>query len=248
MLVSIEHKYVFLCNPKCATCSSESMLEPYSDILYLHKSAIRHTNYRHYEKYIKPYLEDVVDITNSLETICLVREPVSWLYSWYRFRSRYELRKSAELKQYSTTGISFSEFVEAYMISSPPPFANIGNQIDFVKNESGQVGVDTIFAYEKNDLFVSYLSDIIGKKLSLGRENVSPASARDSNIYAYIGVVMRKVNNRLNFPHAVFAVNERESKLPVHLSRSLRKFIPDDFMLHEMATNGKFFTKCNKNR
>lgn len=91
MLISAKYNFVFLCTPKCASSSIETMLRRYSDISLVGPPFFRHTNYRIYSKYLKPYLMETGKIKN-IETICLIREPLSWLHSWYRFRARHEIR------------------------------------------------------------------------------------------------------------------------------------------------------------
>ena len=55
-----------------------------------------------------PYLREIG--AGDTETVCVIREPIDWLGSWYRFRSR-----SSAPKAKSTKGISFETFVEGYL-------------------------------------------------------------------------------------------------------------------------------------
>ena len=75
MLISTKYRFVFFCMEKCASNSIEEMLGPYCEIHLRGLPAVRHTDYLAYKKYVRPYLRDRG--IEDLETICLVREPVS---------------------------------------------------------------------------------------------------------------------------------------------------------------------------
>lgn len=160
---------------KCASTSIEATLRPYSDII-LPVNPFKHTSYRNYHKYLMPYLEEMAG-TDDFETICLVREPVSWLNSWYRFRSRPALLDPRHKNhKNSTRHISFDQFIEQYMSPEPPSCANVGTQYDFARNDAGEIGIDTIFCYENMEYFLNYMSSKIGVDLKLGYINISPKS------------------------------------------------------------------------
>ena len=173
MLISKKFDFVFLSMQKCASNSIEAALHPHSDII-LSVNPFKHTNYRKYSKFLQPYLEEMAGIGDA-ETICLVREPVSWLNSWYRFRSRPALRNPQHRNhRNSTYHVSFDEFIEQYMTSNPPSYANVGTQYDFARNDAGSIGVDTIFCYERLDQFLSYMHKKTGAALRLDHINRSP--------------------------------------------------------------------------
>lgn len=89
MLISIEHGLVFLSMPKCASTSIEMALQNYMDIVV--RGPAKHTNYRRYERFCRPFLDQFCK-QQKLETVCLIREPLDWLKSWYRYRTRDELK------------------------------------------------------------------------------------------------------------------------------------------------------------
>lgn len=239
MLISVKHNYVFLCTEKCASNSVETMLKAYSDIALLYPPALRHTNYREYSQYIKPYLKEKAGI-DSIETICLVREPLSWLNSWYRFRSRYKIRDPKHPKhKNSTFGIQFSEFIEAYMSPNPPSFANVGSQFSFVQDHMNKVSVDTIFLYESIGDFVEYMSNKVGRKLKIENKNVSPKKIFKSDFAQWIShIYHKKIGNKLNLmPLSI--VPKVECEISEDLFCSLRKFISKDFELYGMVKDSQ---------
>ena len=231
MLIGKKHKYVFLCNTKCASNSIEEMLKPYSEIALVGLQTVRHTNFADYDQYIKPYLKVIAEADN-LETICIVREPLSWLNSWYRFRSRSTLRNPEHPNHHkSTFGMEFSEFITAYMSPEPPAFVkDISSQFNFVKNSMGEIGVDTIFLYENLDSLVDYMSHRVDSNLKLKSINVSPRKATLKKLYKF------------NFPWSSHeGINSTSSKshsgakygISEDLLSALYKFIPKDFELYE---------------
>lgn len=236
MLISIEYNYVFLCSTKCASNSIQAMLKSYSDIAFLKLPAFRHTNYREYSQHIKPYLSEKVGI-DSIETVCIVREPLSWLNSWYRFRSRSALRNPKHPNhKNSTFGVQFSEFIEAYMSPNPPSFADVGSQFSFVKDYNNKVSVTTMFLYENIGNFVEYMSHKIGKKLTIENRNVSPKIIYKSNFSKWAIHIKQKIRNELNL-RPLIIVSKGGYEISGDLFCSLRKFIPNDFELYETLKN-----------
>lgn len=236
MLISVKYNFVFLCTPKNASTSIEAVLNSYSDIALLGLPAFRHTNFMEYSQHIKPYMKEKAGIGN-LETTCLIREPLSWLNSWYRFRSRYELRNPEHPNhKNSTYGIPFPEFVEAYMSPNPPSYANVGSQFRFVKDNTNNIGVDKIFLYENIDDFVDYMSQKVGKKLILGNKNMSPNKLYTSDIASWANQIYNKISNRMNIIPLSSESNVKY-ELSEDLTNSIRRFIPEDFELYEMVKN-----------
>jgi hypothetical protein len=118
----------------------------------------------------------------DIESFCIMRDPIDWVYSWYKFRSRNELKDYANnpslmhrTKMYCGD-ISFEEFVR-YLLQDKekPKFAKIGTQGRYILLDSGQLGVDMVFKYENGmDPVANYLSEKIGEEVTIPRFNVSP--------------------------------------------------------------------------
>ena len=191
----------------------------------------KHTNYRTYKKHLEPYLIDKGEIA-YFETICLVREPLSWLHSWYRFRSRLAAKDPKHpAHKNNTFGISFAKFLEAYISPCPPSFANVGCQFDFVKDDANNVGVDTLFQYEKIDEFCDYMSSKVGEHLKMQYRNVSPKKSYRSGTNLVLDRLKHKISKTLHL--SVASVPPVDAAVPPHLRSALYEFIPADFDLYE---------------
>ncbi len=102
--------------------------------------------------------------------MAVIREPVDWLLSWYRYRGRKEIAGSPN----STAEISFDQFVEAYLSKERPPFANVGSQSQFVSDAAGKIIVTHLFQYEQLPTLLAYLDARLKTELVLPNLNRSP--------------------------------------------------------------------------
>jgi hypothetical protein len=168
MLVFYKERLVFLSMPKTGTTAYHSALENRADIVVSDPPELKHAPVYRYNRFFRPMFERVCDV--EMETIAVMREPVSWLGSWYRYRQRPFLRG----KPNSTHDISFDDFVEAYTKGDRPGFANVGSQFKFLEPRPNGTKVTHMFRYEDPDRLNTFLEERLGLKLQLNRENVSP--------------------------------------------------------------------------
>jgi len=230
MLISLQHRYAFFCTPKCASNSIEAMLKPHAEIHLLGSPQVRHTNARQYEKHIQPYLMEV-SAAQSIERIAIIREPVAWLYSWYRFRARSALRNADS--QNSTAHVSFGEFVDAYLSEQQPPFAEVGTQLEFLLDGAGELGVDRLYAYDNLNDLAAYFSELVGQQLSLTSINVSPTKVHKSNVLEGLAALRRRIWSR----GQSVATNPRSELSEQQLER-LEAHFAEEMDLHGTALRG----------
>lgn len=181
MIIAPNHGFVFICMPKCASTSTEAILRPFGQILTGNAPEFKHMPYRYYERFFRPLLRaKLKGKLRQIETVCLFREPVDWVNSWYRYRQRDELMRSPQKRKNSTRGVSFEEFAREYVSGSPRPFAQIGRQIKMIQDKDGNVGQIRLFRYEDYDKFLAYMSEKVGQPLVAPRMNVSPAGESET--------------------------------------------------------------------
>lgn len=168
MLVFWKARLVLLAVPKTGTTALEQALLPHADTAILNPPRHKHCTLRRYRAQLQGFFEQHGQ--HPMEVMAVIREPVGWLSSWYRYRSRDAIAGRAN----STQGISFDAFVEAWLQEDPPAFAKVGRQSRFVANEDGTLGVDHLFSHARLEEAVQFLEDRVGKRLQPGRSNVSP--------------------------------------------------------------------------
>ncbi len=169
MLVFYKERMVFLSVPKTGSTAYQTALAGRADIIVADPPELKHAPVYRYNRFFRPMFERVCDV--EMETMAVMREPVSWLGSWYRYRQRPFMRGKAN----STHDISFDDFVQAYAKGDRPGFANVGSQFKFLEPRPNGTKVTHLFRYENPALLNRFLEDRLNLKLQLNRENVSPA-------------------------------------------------------------------------
>ncbi len=170
MLILWKENLAFLAVPKTGTTAIEIALAPYAGISFQRPPQVKHMTHQRFNRFIRPYLKK--EGKEDMELFALMREPISWLGSWYRYRQREELRGTPN----STYGISFDDFVLAYLRDGErAPFARLGSQARQLARSRDEIGIDYLFRYEQMEHFIDFLHARLGVKLSLKKLNISPA-------------------------------------------------------------------------
>ncbi len=152
MMISTKANIAFLAMPRAASTSVEQALLPFADIAFKGFPRFKHINLSIYNLRLRPFL--TANNFTDIETTALFREPVSWLKSWYKYRSDPKIK----LKRNSTAGLSFNDFVEAYLMDDLPDFAKVGQQSKFVKDKNSANGIDHLYKFENLEGFRIFLS------------------------------------------------------------------------------------------
>lgn len=168
MLVFWKEKLVFLSVPKTGTTAYQSALGPRADIVVNDPPELKHAPLYRYNRFFRPMFEKVGG--TGIETLAVVREPISWLGSWYRYRQRPFMKGHPN----ATHDITFDAFVEGYLMGKPPAASNVGSQARFLEARPNGTSVTHLFQYENQPALQSFLESRLGLSLSLTRENVSP--------------------------------------------------------------------------
>jgi len=168
VLVFFKERLAFLSVPKTGTTAYETALAPRADMVISEPPMLKHAPVYRYNRFIRPMFLKVCDA--ELELMAVMREPISWLGSWYRYRRRPFMQG----KPNATFDVSFDEFVLAYMKGKKPGFADVGSQLNFMASQPNGTGITHYFKYENQDRLKSFLEDRLDVKLDLKSENVSP--------------------------------------------------------------------------
>lgn len=168
MLIFWERRLVFLATPKAGSTAIEAALEGLANLAVQRPAELKHTDFRTYRQFIAPWLQSVTG--DAFTTVALMREPLSWLQSWYRFRQRDD----QDDPDHAMTGVSFAEFSRLYASGTAGSLTDIGSQSTFLTD--GPARVDRIFRYEDMEAFTDFLEDRLDCALRLPRVNVPPAA------------------------------------------------------------------------
>ena len=173
MLIFWESRLVFLATPKAGSTAVEAALEGLANVAVQRPAALKHADLRTYRQHIEPWLHSVTG--DRFTTVALMREPVGWLRSWYRFR----LRDDDEDPEHPMTGISFAQFADAYarnvLLVSPSTLlatlrtiANLWRQAQQSHNAQ-EIARQAGALYDK---FVGFIGDLddIGRHLTQTRQ------------------------------------------------------------------------------
>jgi len=168
MLVFHKQRLVMLAVPKTGTTALEQALSPFASAVISDPPWQKHVQASQYRMQLATFFNQRG--TRPMELVAVMREPVEWLNSWYRYRSRPQLRGTAN----STAGLSFDEFVAAWLEPKPPAFANITPQADYLTDDEGIIAVDHLFRYNDLGALLTFFERKLNTKLVLPQVNVSP--------------------------------------------------------------------------
>ncbi|SCY41897.1 hypothetical protein [Paracoccus tibetensis] len=167
MLIFWDEGLVFLATPKAGSTAVEMALESLASAALLRPAALKHTSIGSYARHVGPWLS--AQTGRSFTTVALMREPVDWLRSWYRFK----LRDDQDEPFQSPEMASFPDFAARYAAPEGPGQLGIGSQRAFLVD--GGARVDRIFRYEDMDQFVEFLENRLDCAIELPRINVPPS-------------------------------------------------------------------------
>jgi hypothetical protein len=168
MLVFWKQRIVLLAVPKTGTTALEQALLPHASAAILDPPGQKHVSAQGYRNRLSNFFEQRGK--RPMELVAVMREPVDWLGSWYRYRSRPQL----DGKPNSTAGLSFDAFVEAWLRDDKPAYAEVGSQANFLTDDQGKLAVDRLYRYDRIPSLVRFMEDRLDTSLDISRANVSP--------------------------------------------------------------------------
>lgn len=168
MLVFFKERLVFLAVPKTGSTAYQSALRDRADIVVANPPELKHAPLYRYNRFFRPMFEKVCNA--EMETLAVMREPVDWLGSWYRYRRRPCMRGHPN----ATHDISFDDFVRGYLRGNRPGFADVGSQATFLEPRPNGTSITHLFRYESPAALNDFLQQRLEMPVETGRENVSP--------------------------------------------------------------------------
>jgi hypothetical protein len=169
MLASVEKGFVLLSNPKTGTTALEATFGKFADIRTGGSPKWKHINYDRMTAIFGDYFQ-----SQGCTIYGVVRHPIDALVSWYRYRSRPELKKSKHRWHDKYTGeIPFSQFVEEWAARSSVR-ARVPVSVQWCLTRGDRPAPMTFYRYEDLGLLHEALCGHVGRPLALKRKNVSP--------------------------------------------------------------------------
>jgi len=119
-----------------------------------------------YEKFLEPFL-DV-----KLEKVGVIRAPVDWIFSWYKYLSRDAPANPNRPKHHRYAGnLSFAEFAEEYLDGNE---FRIGSPSRFYTSKNGEIHIDHLYKYDEMCKLISFFETRLCKSIELRTKNISP--------------------------------------------------------------------------
>ena len=177
MLLAPRKGFVFLAMPKTGSTAIETAFCQYAQIVQQNTVSIKHTKYAQFQRFLQPFLASKGFPRHSYEVVCVFREPIDWLASWWRYRTREKLADPSNRRHRNYAGhVSFEQFAREYMKNGGQreQYARLGRPSAFVQPLPGEAEVDRIFRYDRFDLLVDFLCEKVGEEVEVGIENTSP--------------------------------------------------------------------------
>lgn len=168
MLALPAHGFVMLSLPKTASTTMVRTVQRHAEVVLRVNPGLKHLNCTQFHELMVPVLRKGGYKRRDYELCSMFREPVEWLESWWRYRSRPALEDKSER---FTGEQSFEEFAVTYlereetMRGRPARFVSMSTDLD--------IGVDRIFRLEAPEVWQPWISAKIGKDLRFPQANAS---------------------------------------------------------------------------
>ncbi len=170
MIISKRGNFIYFANPKTGTTAIENALLPHATIFIGDDPVLKHLGVNQYKKLIEPFLENL-GISTNLDRIGVIRHPIEWMISWYKYRKR-----GADIgTSVSTQNVSFDEFARSFLDKeNRPDYARIGSPSGILNEKGAKFGVNYLYAYEALERMAADLSNRLDTKIRFEKRiNVS---------------------------------------------------------------------------
>ena len=168
MMIFSKERLAYLAVPKTGTSAIERALHRRASMVVRDPPGLKHTNARGFERRFRGMFEK--GLKSPIQTVAVMREPLDWLGSWYRYRQRSGLSGHPN----STENISFDQFIEGYLSDTQPAYSEVGSQARFVTDDGGDLLVNHLFQYEDLGPFLTFMQRRLGAEITLQIVNKSP--------------------------------------------------------------------------
>ena len=178
MIFLYRAKLAILSQPKTGTTALEAALAPKASIAVNDPPGLKHIGYNGFMRTFAPLIQRRTGTKRSeYDVVSIMREPIDWLGSWYRYRARELLGSSDNQRRYYTGDVTFDEFVVEVCKDEGEraAFAKVGKPHSVSQSKDDGIAVDRLFPYSDLSRLYSLIEEKTGEPLRIGRHNVSPS-------------------------------------------------------------------------
>jgi hypothetical protein len=159
--------FCFLATTKTGSTAVERAFQRHAQLVARRPPRMKHATARTFDQVFVPVLEHYGHPRESYELVCIVREPVDWVHSWWRYRAR----PGTEGRPGHTGGLSFEAFAEQVVGGE----VRLGSWADFVRVRPGRPPVERVYRYEHLSAAVAWMAGQLDVPVpDLARVNTSP--------------------------------------------------------------------------
>ena len=179
MIFLFHARLVILSQPKTGTTALDHALSPRASIAVNNPPPMKHIPYHKFMTFVAPWLQAQTGLAREqYDVVSVMREPIDWLGSWYRYRTREQLKDAGSKKRRGnyTGNVSFDEFVQEVLKpkGERATYAGLGSPCGVALRSDGGIGCDRIFPYEDLSGLHEMIQERTKRPVDLTLMNVSP--------------------------------------------------------------------------
>lgn len=199
MIINFDHKLAFVCTTKCASTSIEKFMRKGERIELTGSPQMKHKDAIFFKKKIKPFLTTAFP-DSEFVSFALIREPIFWLMSWWKYRQRPNAPENVK-----TNNISFNDYVLDFMkpIDQRLPSSKLKYPRNWIIDDDGFVVVDKVFTVDKIEELEAFLTRQTGSEVYL--EHLNKSTDTDlSTIRSLPETTTKIVNEVMNIEFQIY--------------------------------------------
>ncbi len=155
MMAMAHAGFAFLAMTKTGSTALEAAFYDHAQLTARRPPPMKHVSARSFDRLFVPVLAKYGFPRESYEVACIVREPVDWVLSWYRYRSRVGARTNPTY----TGDLSFDAFADQVLSGE----VVLGTTHRFVHDGRGdRMLVDRMYRYDNLAGAAAWMSDCLG--------------------------------------------------------------------------------------
>ncbi|MEJ8567760.1 sulfotransferase family 2 domain-containing protein [Elongatibacter sediminis] len=174
MLISISRRFVFVANSKAASTSIEKSLSRHADVVYQGSPDRKHINLENARVEFESLFSEVG--FHRFFKFGVMRDPVSWILSWFRYRKRRNNPNALPGK------MTFDAFWERKDWNFIRTDGTKRLQRDFFVSSDGKLLADYIIPYHELEPHYRKVCKALGVSARLPRVNVSQPGVTEAQL------------------------------------------------------------------